>query len=424
MRDRLPLALTGGLVMLAVLGSVIISNARRGSFADRLSTYRSEPDGARALFLLLSNGDEVTRWQRSLEDLPAHQTFVLLGARLESAHESASVFGESNDGGLGDDWSPDERADFKQRGLHALRSPQVTNDETKNLLRHVREGGSLIYIPWRHEQNTLLDALDVELLPPRRAEGIRTLVPALPSPFTAGVERIEARVDSFLQLPAAAVPLLADEASGDVSAALITSGQGKVIIITASELAMNSALARADNAQFWKSILRALGGSNPVAFDEFHHGFTGQRSLGEFAARSGLHIAIAQLLLGIVLWALALRRFGRAREPVEALRVGTTDALFATSRLYREGRHFDHAAQIILKQLTFECAARAGVAPGSASTAVSAALDARGRKDLAAALLAVTHAANGVSSDTALEKVARLAALTRMKLHAQKALTP
>ena len=414
MRDRLPLLIIGGLLLLGVMGSFLVTGAKRGAFADRLSSYRSEPDGARALYLLLEPTLEVSRWQRSIDDdlLPG-QTLLLLGVRFENELTRPRF---STDGGVDDEWSEDEKDDFHQRGLNALRAPKVSTDESEKLLQRVREGGTVIYAPWRHQQNAFLDALGVKLAPPQDAPGIRTLVPAQPTPFTVGVERIEARVDAFLELPADAVPLLADEHSDDIVAALVKYGQGKVLVLASSELAMNRALARADNAQAWRSMLRALG-TRALTFDEFHHGFTGERSLGEFASRSGLHIAAAQLLLGIIFWAASLRRFGRPREPTATLRVGATDALDATSRLYREGRHFDHAASTIVRQLAAECAERAGVAGHSSPTDISAALDARGRKDLSAALLSVARAAHSVSSDADLETVARLAALTRLKLH-------
>ena len=117
-----------------------------------------------------------------------------------------------------------------------------------------------------------------------------------------------------------------------------------------------------------------------------------------------------------MLWALALKRFGRPRAPEQELRVGSTDALFATSRLYREGKHFAHAAQSIVKQLAAELAKKAGVSARSEPMEIIAALEVRGRKDLARALLDVTTAATHADSDTAVEKVASLAALVRKTL--------
>ena len=47
MRDRFPLLLVTGLLLLGILGTTLIRGATRGEFADRLSTYRSEEHGAR-----------------------------------------------------------------------------------------------------------------------------------------------------------------------------------------------------------------------------------------------------------------------------------------------------------------------------------------------------------------------------------------
>jgi hypothetical protein len=179
---------------------------------------------------------------------------------------------------------------------------------------------------------------------------------------------------------------------------------------------MNRSLAVADNARFWRALVSAVAASGPVAFDEYHHGFTGQRSMGEFAARYGLQFAVAQLLLGVALWALALRRFGKPRPPDEELRVGSTDALFATSRLYREGGHHAHAAASIARQLAHELAAKAGVSGRLEPSEIGAALEVRGRKDLARALLDVSAAARAADDDRDVQHVATLAAVVRKTL--------
>ena len=200
MRDRLPLLLVGALVLLGVLGSFVISGARRGSFADRLSTYRSEPTGARALYLLLEPSGELTRWQRPIDDVPAKQTLVLLGTRFDDegvSHKTRRSF-FSRDAGVDDELSADEKADLEERGLHTLQAPNVTNEEREALLQHVREGGTVIYAPWRSEQNPFLSALGVELQRQVDAPGLRTLVSAQPTPLTVGVERAEAKVRELL----------------------------------------------------------------------------------------------------------------------------------------------------------------------------------------------------------------------------------
>ena len=49
MRDRLPLLVVGGLLLMAILGNLLLRGASRGGFADVLSTYRASEGGARAL---------------------------------------------------------------------------------------------------------------------------------------------------------------------------------------------------------------------------------------------------------------------------------------------------------------------------------------------------------------------------------------
>jgi hypothetical protein len=178
---------------------------------------------------------------------------------------------------------------------------------------------------------------------------------------------------------------------------------------------MNQALGRADNARFWLSALEALG-PGPHAFDEHHHGFTQERSVVDFARRYGLHFAVAQLLLGLCLWALALQRFGRPRPPPESHRVGTTDALFAMSRLYREGQHHAFAAQLLSRGLTQELASHAGLPAHAPAPAVADSLTAQGRADLARGLRAIVREAGGVTREAELLRLARRAASLRQHL--------
>ncbi len=431
MRDRFPLLMISGLLVLGAFGSFVMGGAKRGAFADRLSTYRSEPSGARGVFLLLQEaGLPVDRWQQNFEVIDRDTTLVLLGANFRDEEDRKSTNPGKADGGssLFDDeeLTDEEKEEFRERGLNAFRSPPILPDETKKLLEHVRNGGTLVYAPWDKDENELLSAVDVYLERAEHRKEITTLVPAQPSRFTVGVERLEARVRVWLDLPPGAVALAVDEGAEQVVVGLVPYGQGRMIIIGAPELAMNSALGRADNALFWRALAKALTRDGPMSFDEFHHGFTGDRSIAEFAARYGLQFAAGQLLLGVMLWAASLKRFGRPRPPPDSNRIGATDALFATSRLYREGKHHAHAASAITKELAAQLARAAGLPARAEPTEISSALDARGRKDLAAALLDVTRAATHANSDAAVENVARLAALARMKLEVprRKAASP
>jgi len=429
MRDRFPLVMIGGLLLLGVLGAFILKGAARGAFADRLSTYRSEPDGARAMYLLADEAWKlpVTRAQQSFEAIEEKQNLVLLGIdlselsideELEAAPKNPFL---KPDGGFSfdDDADEEEKQAREEEAKGKYRNLEVSAKEREQLLEHIRQGATVIYVPWGSRENPLLAALDVHLWHGERALGLRTLEPSQPSPYTLGVERVEAKVHSYLDLPAGSIPLLQDAVLKEYVAGVVPHGQGRLIVIGAPHLAMNEALALADNAQFWRSLLRTTAKTGRLGFDEFHHGFTGDRSIASFAARYGVQFAIAQLILGVCLWAGALRRFGRPKPPPEDVRVGGTDALFATSRLYREGRHFGHAAVEIVKQLTAELASLAGMPARSEARDVAEALRTRGRPDLASALADTHTRAQTAGSDADVLEVARRAAAAR-KLSAHR----
>lgn len=404
----------GGLLMLAVIAGFVLKGARRAEFADRLSSYRSAKDGTRALYLLAQRAHlPVTRNQRSLEVIEGPESLLILGAQFQGeTDEGAHDLFEPADGGVADD----DSEDIRERGFNVLRTTRISRDETDKLLQRARDGATVIVAPWGAEQSPLLSALNVTVVRAPRDLGLRTLVPAQPTPYTLGVERIEARVQSFFELPPRALPLLTDQVLHQTAAALVPWGQGRVIILGSPELAMNQALARADNAQFWLSLLRTVTRTGPIAFEEFHHGFTGERSMAEFATRYGLQFAVGQLLLGAILWALSLRRFGRATQVTEERRLGATDALRATSRIYREGRHHAYAAEIIVKEISTQLASRAGVSPTATTAQIGASLETRGLKHYSTALLELAQLAHHAGSDTDVQDVARKAALLRHQL--------
>jgi hypothetical protein len=434
-RDRFPLLIVGLLVLLGALATFLMRGAARGSFADKLSTYRSEPDGARALYLLCEKRQvPVRRVQQSLELLGEQQNLALLAVEFSEKSakqlEHASWMNSLADGGTDDDDDASKRDDASDEddrlhsGTNLLRSTPVEASEREKLLEHVKSGHTLIYVPWGHGENPLLKAINVALWKADKALELRTLVPGQPTPYTQGVERVETRVQAYLGLPSDAVPLLVDEKLGESVAAVVPYGQGEVIVIGAPELVMNRALARADNAQFWASLLTTVARTGPVGFDEFHHGFTSDRSMADFAARYGLQFAVLQLIGGVCLWAAALRRFGQPRPLSEDIRVGSTDALFATSRLYREGRHWAHAADSILKELSAELAALAALPARSEAAEIAAALKLKGRADLAEALTAVRTAADAVGAEGDVQRVAGRAAAARRLLRVKKPLPP
>lgn len=420
MRDRFPLAMLTGVLFLGVLGVWISRGAARGSFADVLSTFRAEPDGARGLYLFAEASKiPVERVKQSFAVIEAGAQPVLLAVDLEE-DEGRGVHLFDDDDKKIDQPLEKKDDDERKRGSNAFRSPGISSSEREKLLGAVRDGATLIYVPWGAHDNPLLRALDVKLHPGEKGLGLRTLVPAQPTPWTRGVERVEANVQAYLELPPLHTPILIDSKLEEPVAAAVTYGQGQVIIIGAPELAMNKALARADNARFWRSLLWTVGQKGKLVFDEYHHGFTGERSLGEFAGRYGLQFALLQLLLGVGFWALALRRFGRPRNPAQDVRIGATDALSATSRLYLEGKHHAHAGQAIVKGVAQELGVLAGTGARAEPREVAQALKARGRGELGVGLDDLISHGGHCNSDADVQDLAQRAAGLRRQVRTRK----
>lgn len=417
MRDRFPLILAGFLLLFGSLGWFLVQGARRAETADVLSTFRASPRGARAVFLLAQElGLDVQRYKHDLEQLPERGAFVLLAVEAKGR---STLFDED------DEEAQDEGEEGEERyeGFNYF-APRLSEDEQEALLAHVKQGHTLIYVPWGVREDPILTAAGFSLREAPRDLGLRTLVAAQPAPYTLGAERIETQVQGWLDYSEHAVPLLVDEHLRETVAAVAPYGLGRILVISAPELAMNRALPRADNARLWTSLLWTASRGGPVYFDEFHHGFSEDRSIVQFALRYQLHFAVGQLLLGLVCWALALRRFGSPRPPPRDERQAGMDALLASSRLYREGHHHGYAAHLIAQGLAQELAPAAGLSGTSPLSNIARNLAERGRPELAASLNEVDALARHARSERAVEKVATAAAHARTRYRSQRAAAP
>ncbi len=183
-------------------------------------------------------------------------TLVLLAVEVAGAREDdpdMTKLAAEKDSKLEDEEVP-------RHGFNRLHVPELSQDELEKVLEFVRSGHTLLYVPWGSKENGLLDALGVKLFKADTSLPMRTLRPLDSSAYTQGVRRVEARVQAYLKLPEqGAVPVLEDELMEATVAAVVPYGTGRVLVLGAPELAMNQALARADNAWFWLSTLRALG---------------------------------------------------------------------------------------------------------------------------------------------------------------------
>ncbi|MBI5543829.1 MAG: DUF4350 domain-containing protein [Deltaproteobacteria bacterium] len=390
MRDRFPL-LVAALLLFGVAVVWLFGEAgRRGTFADPLSTYRSAPDGARGLFLMAQRlGLPVTRRHVDLRDLDASKTgaVVLLGIHRLPKEELEPLKSFVSAGGR----------------LVLVASPEP------------KERG--LFDGFLQSESSLNEAFGVVVSACDSPQVERPLEVAVPSSLTRGVEVSEARVAGYLSREDGQplLPLLLDPHADDRAVAMaFWHGEGRVVALSAPDLASNRALARADNARLWSSLLTAVASSGPIEFDEFHHGFTGERSISGYAARHGLHWAVLQLLLALWVWIAAQRRFGRARPASDEVRLAGADYLWAMARIYRQGGHRLHVVKALLEGLLRALGRKAGLGPRATVGEVVRALNRRGRPDLARALSAAEAGAAGASaSDENVLAFARTCAGTR-----------
>jgi hypothetical protein len=373
MRDRFPLLVAAALALGVATVWLFAEAGKRGTFAEPLSTYRSAPDGARGLFLLAQKlGLPVSRRHMDLRDLDAAKTGAVVVLGVE-------------------------------------RMPQP---EIEQLQKYVSAGGRLLIVErpeekkkslfteLLHERRPLLDAFGVTLSECDTPEVERDLEVAVASPLMRGVEQPQARVAGYLTRREGdpMLPLVVDpHAEGKPVAISFWRGDGRIVAISAPDLATNRGLARGDNARMWASILVSLAQSGPIEFDEFHHGFTGERSISGYAARHGLHWAVLQLLLALWVWVAAQRRFGRARQEDAEERVAGADYLWAMARIYRSGGHRAHAVRVLFDGLTRALARKVGLPHKTSVGEVVRALNRRGRPDLGRALSSAEAKAVGAA---------------------------
>lgn len=361
MRDRFPL-LFAALLLFGVGVVWLFGDAgRRGTFADPYSTYRSAPDGSRALFLTAQRvGLPVARRHLDLADLDASETgaLALLGIDRLSQEEM------------------DKLDQFVSAGGRLL---VVARPEDKK---------RSLFTELLHSEKGVLSHFDLKLAECDSPEIERQLEVATPSPLTLGVEAPLAKVAGYLSREGKPMlPLVTDpHAEGRAVVVSLRHGEGRVVAVSAADLASNRALGRGDNARLWASVVSALAAGSTFEFDEYHHGFTGERSISGYAARHGLHWALLQLLLALWVWVAAQRRFGRARKVDADERVAGADYLWAMARIYRQGGHRAHAAKVLFDGLVRALARRAGTGAKPTVGEVVRGLSRRGRPDLGRAL--------------------------------------
>ncbi len=360
MKMRLVMAALLLLVSVIGVGWLSQESAKRSSFVANLSSWSAAPRGGRALFLLCEKlGLDTERLLHDLEVIPEDGTVVAVEPRGAGASFFSVLLGDKG---------------------------SFTEQEVKGVRSWVEEGHTFVLVS--RSSDELYEAFGVELVrnqeadlensrqAQRRRARRRVLEDdeddswppktTFATPVTLG-EGILADVND-VQVERDAPGLALGEIPegltlerGDGFEPLLVTGDGRVVaaqfrvrrgrfvMISSSFMASNLGLGQKDNAQ---AMVAMLGSDGPLHFDEFHHGFSNDRSLSGYLGASGLWIVVCQLglLLLLLAWR-AQKRFGEPLSTYEDELRGTGDALKAMSHIYQRGGHREHVLAILQEDL-------------------------------------------------------------------------
>ncbi len=238
----------------------------------------------------------------------------------------------------------------------ALVMVSLDDGEAAVLLDRV-EDGLFLFVASGDPRDPLLASLGL----PVSADGVAGRAqPAFPSNAVAGVKRVE--VEGALRgIPGGDrgvlagegwIELLADDAGAVALARSV--GAGAVIVVLDPTMVTNGGLPKAHNLRFADSALRTLAGeSGRVVFDEFHHGFGVERTVGGWIDRAGLLPAVwlALLAIGADAWRRNRARVGPPRPMPQPERRAVREFVVSYAGLLRATGHRAWAVRAVEKTL-------------------------------------------------------------------------
>jgi hypothetical protein len=172
-------------------------------------------------------------------------------------------------------------------------------------------------------------------LQPRTGGKSRTLRPAFPSSYAAGVETIQPTgwVRFQRQRPEGWAPLFAD-GTGDVLA-IKRLGEGTIIVLTDPAMFSNARLEIAGHARLALNITQDHVGSGVILVDEYHHGYGHDSPFVRYLKGTAVPWMLAQAALAFLAFVVARgTRFGPPVPASEMPRTSSLEYVGALGDLY------------------------------------------------------------------------------------------
>jgi hypothetical protein len=290
----------GILLFLAIYGLVALESKEANKGDERRTTYSAAAGGYKALYLWLDELNlPVKRWERTLRDLPAEATVLVMA------------------------------------------EPELTpsKGELKSLKKWIAHGGTFVHIA--RQANLFWSDLGFELEPVFVMQHLQDKKEPLrfqPGPYTRGIRTLtyinhprlsSSRPHGIVHLRSAGGGLLM----------VLDEGKGRVIGLTDPSLFANGSLRDGDHARLALNLLLTHRGNGELLMDEYHHGYGRATSVLEHLFSSRALVPLLQgILILLVLWVGKGRRFGPPRPLLTEERSSSLEYVRAMARLYQRAK--------------------------------------------------------------------------------------
>ena len=290
----------GVLLFLIAYGLVALESGGVNKQPERRTTYSAAVGGYKALYLWLHSLNlPVRRWERTLNDLPAEASVLVMV------------------------------------------EPELgpTKGEVNTLKEWVAHGGTFVLIG--RQPNLLWLNLGFELQPVFVMQHLQDKTEPLrfqTGPYTQGVKTLDynghpdlssSRPQGIVHLRSGTTGLLV----------VLDEGEGKVIGLSDPTLFSNGSLRKGDHARLALNLLLTHLGNGELLIDEYHHGYGRAISVLAhlFSSRALIPLLQAILIL-FLLWASRGRRFGPPRPLLQKKRSSSLEHVRAMAQLYQRAK--------------------------------------------------------------------------------------
>jgi hypothetical protein len=278
------------------------------------STYNAASAGYKALYLWLrAIGVPAERWESPLTELPrGAQVLLMLSPRLGP--------------GPG---------------------------ELKALETWVRSGGTLVLVSW--PWNAFAKPFGFEMKMIFQDQKKDEQIPSFqPGPYIRGRRTIVSKLHPGIDSTKPEAIVHARDAFGNLIMA-VEEGKGRVIMVADPSLFSNLDLRKGDHARLALDLLLTHLGKGLLLIDEYHQGYGRVTSVAAYVFQSETLVPLLQVLVMVLLlWAAAGRRFGPARPMARERERSSMEYVRAMAHLFRRVKARRLALESILRWLDEE----------------------------------------------------------------------